>query len=267
MDHPSCAIQCSRCWNAPWVTILDKIPHIESNSAFSQDHIQSGAWESYFLGILAKTDRSRTEEPGGLQSMGSQRVRSDWVTEQTHTYRQKQDNGRWWDYTLLMADPKSSISTLTSSPLYTPAMHKQICRHPSFQRCHTSSPKTWACSDFLQPFSSSWGHFWSAFWGVKAATETGVCPSSPLLWRLERKEVSEWKGQEEGYGGWCQLSLDFFWEVSSWTPGTFLDSPKVSICVLLLIKLLYLILQNDELHLWDCLFLVSSLSLNPTIKQ
>ena len=26
-----------------------------------------------------------TEEPGGLQSMGSQRVRHDWVTEHTHT--------------------------------------------------------------------------------------------------------------------------------------------------------------------------------------
>ena len=29
-----------------------------------------------------------TEEPGGLQSMGSQRVRHDWVTTHTHTYTQ-----------------------------------------------------------------------------------------------------------------------------------------------------------------------------------
>ena len=28
-----------------------------------------------------------TEEPGGLQSMGSQRVREDWVTD-THIYKQ-----------------------------------------------------------------------------------------------------------------------------------------------------------------------------------
>ena len=29
-----------------------------------------------------------TEEPGGLQSMGSQRVREDWVTD-THIYKQR----------------------------------------------------------------------------------------------------------------------------------------------------------------------------------
>ena len=27
-----------------------------------------------------------TEEPSGLQSMGSQRVRHDWATEHSHTY-------------------------------------------------------------------------------------------------------------------------------------------------------------------------------------
>ena len=30
-----------------------------------------------------------TEEPGGLQSKGSQRVRYDWTTEHTHTHRIK----------------------------------------------------------------------------------------------------------------------------------------------------------------------------------
>ena len=30
-----------------------------------------------------------TEEPGRLQSMGSQRVRHDWVTEDTHTHTRK----------------------------------------------------------------------------------------------------------------------------------------------------------------------------------
>ena len=29
-----------------------------------------------------------TEEPGGLQSMGLQRVRHDWVTKHTHTHKQ-----------------------------------------------------------------------------------------------------------------------------------------------------------------------------------
>ena len=31
-------------------------------------------------------ENSWTEEPGGLQSMGSQRVRHDWALAQTHTH-------------------------------------------------------------------------------------------------------------------------------------------------------------------------------------
>ena len=43
-----------------------------------------------------------TEESGGLQSMGSQRIRHDWVTEHTHTRwflqaHRFQDNLRIWD--------------------------------------------------------------------------------------------------------------------------------------------------------------------------
>ena len=51
-------------------------------------------------GHFTQVDRNRTEEPGRLHFMESQRVRPDQVTEQTHTHRKKQDNGRWGDYTL-----------------------------------------------------------------------------------------------------------------------------------------------------------------------
>ena len=152
MDHPSRATQCSRCWNAPWVTLLHRIPHIEPHSAFSRDHRLSEAWESYFLGILTKTDRNRTEEPGGLQSMGSQRVRSDWVTEQTHTYRQKQDNkvmrfhiAHGWPQILHF-----------HTPLFSFVLTLQLCINRSvgilLSKDAILKSKTWACSDFLQPF-------------------------------------------------------------------------------------------------------------------
>ena len=36
-DHPSCVIHCSRCSDAPWVTILNKTPSIWSQSVFTQD--------------------------------------------------------------------------------------------------------------------------------------------------------------------------------------------------------------------------------------
>ena len=40
----------------------------------------------------------------------------EWLSRHTHTGRSR--TIRWWDFTLHMADPKSSISTLPSSPLF-----------------------------------------------------------------------------------------------------------------------------------------------------
>ena len=58
-----------------------------------QEMVQSLGWEDPLEKEMA-TDSSilaweipRTEEPGGLQSMGSQRVRHDW----THTHAQAQN--------------------------------------------------------------------------------------------------------------------------------------------------------------------------------
>ena len=92
MGHPSRAMQCSRCCNAPWVDHTGQNSTQRITFCFLTRPQTESSLESYFLGILAKADRSRTEEPGGLQSLGSQRVRWDWVTEQIHTYKQKQDN-------------------------------------------------------------------------------------------------------------------------------------------------------------------------------
>ena len=52
---------------------------------------------------------SWTEEPGGLQSMGSQRVRHDWATN-THTHTR-----RWSCYNQSMFASMSSLSLLPSA--------------------------------------------------------------------------------------------------------------------------------------------------------
>ena len=219
----------SGCQNAPSVTILDRIPHIESHSVFSWDHRQSQVWELYFLGIsLKRTEVGQRILRGTVHGVSKSQTR--WVTEQTHMDRQKQDNGRWEDY-MYMTDLKSSISSLPSFwPVLTHLLGcKQICQHLSFHRRPSARSQMWAASAFLQ--SCSWVPWWPAFWVVKPATGSRVSPSSPLLYRLERKEVSAWKEWEEGCGGCCQPSLDFSSEVSNWTPETLLHSQKVSLCV------------------------------------
>ena len=125
--------------------------------------------------------------------------------------------------------PKSSVSSLPSfSPVLTHLLgYKLICQHPFsidiLLQGHKHEQTLLLCSP--APFP---GHH--AGLGripeVKQATSPRVSPSSPLLYRSEGKEVSAWKQWEEGHGGCCQPSLDFFWEMSSWTLGAFLDSQK-----------------------------------------
>ena len=63
-------------------------------------------------GYLPRADTSRTEEPGGLQSMETQRVRTDWVTEQKiHTGRSRPMEGGEIAYcTWLTPNPPSPYS-------------------------------------------------------------------------------------------------------------------------------------------------------------
>ena len=137
------------------------------------------------------------------------------------------------------SDAKSSFSSL---PSFSPALTYQlgcklICQQPSFYR---PSCKAKNMSRFC--VSVAWLILLQTevadIPGGKTSNRPRVQPSSPLF-RLEGKEVSPWKKWEEGHGGCCQPSLDFFWEVSSWTPCTFLNSRKVSLCVLLSIKIFH----------------------------
>ena len=243
-------------------TISDKIPPLESHSVFSRDHRQSQVWRLKSLFIFPEQTQAGQRNVASCSPWGV-RVRQYEGTQQTHKHSEKQDSGRQGDYTLYVTGPKSSISSLPSfSPVLAHLLGcKQICEHLSFHRCPSARSQTWADSAFLQPCSFSWTPFWPAFWGMKPATSSRVHPSSPLPYRLEGKVVSAWKGWEEGFGGCCQPSLDFF---SKWAVELqyIFDSQKVSIWVLILIKLSHLILQNHECHLWYCLFLVSTLSLN-----
>ena len=197
-------MRCSRSWDAPCVIILHKIPPVESHSVFSWDHRQSQVWES---GYLAFGPTRQKQDRGAWRAIVHRnlRVRPDWVTQQTCMHRQKQDNGSWGDYTLYMTDPKSSISSLPSfSPVLTHLLgHKLISQHLFFHRRPSSKSQTWVDSAPLQPCSFSWASCWAASLEVKQATRLSVSPSSSLLYRLKGKEVSPWKGQEEGCGGCC----------------------------------------------------------------
>ena len=238
-DQPSRAMQCSRCWDASWGPHWTKFHPRITFCVFTRPQTESSLKTEVTV-HLSWADTSRTEEPGELQSMGCQ-SQTVWRDSADTQHSEKQDSGRQGDYTLYGTGPKSSISSLPSfSPVLAHLLGcKQICEHLSFHRCPSARSQTWADSAFLQPCSFSWAPFWPAFWGMKPATSSRVHPSSPLPYRLEGKGVSAWKGWEEGFGGCCQPSLDFF---SKWAVELqyIFVSQKVSICVLLLIKLSHL---------------------------
>ena len=62
----------------------------------------------------------RTEEPGGLLSMGSQRVRHDWATEHAGTHTQDTKlihRNRLHSYTLTVKNQKKKFRKQSHSPL------------------------------------------------------------------------------------------------------------------------------------------------------
>jgi len=70
-------------------TVVKNPPPVQE---IQEIQVRSLRWEDSPEEVMA-TDSSTlawripwTEEPGGLQSMGSQRVKRDWVTERTHTH-------------------------------------------------------------------------------------------------------------------------------------------------------------------------------------
>ena len=78
-------------------------------------------------------ENPRTEEPGGLQSMGSQRVRHDWVTSlsllrvgegngsplQCSCLESPRDGGAWWSAVCGVAQSRTRLKRLSSSSLRT----------------------------------------------------------------------------------------------------------------------------------------------------
>ena len=88
------------CWNsgACLGTIHYKVPlYIVTRSTVGKQLAQLSVW--YQLGNISATDSSIlackipwTEEPGGLQSMGSQRVRYNWA----HTHTANSRHWGWW---------------------------------------------------------------------------------------------------------------------------------------------------------------------------
>ena len=69
-DHPSQATHCPRCWDAPWVTILDKIPPVESQSVFPPDPQAESSLGNTVAGHLAPAGRNRKSgSVGRLQTV------------------------------------------------------------------------------------------------------------------------------------------------------------------------------------------------------
>ena len=153
-------------------TILDKIPPAESRSVFSRDHRQSQVWDrSHCSFALSRYKQDRGAWWAVVHGVSKSQTR--W-SDSADMHSQAMEGGEITRCTWLT--PKSSISTL---PSYCPVLThlvvcKQICQHPSFLRCPSARPQTWADAAFLQPHSFSWTPFWPAFRGMKPASTSRV---------------------------------------------------------------------------------------------
>ena len=109
-------------------------------------------------GYLPWADTSRSEEPGGLQSMETQRVRTDWMTEQkTHTGRSRpMKGGEIAHCTWLTPNPPSPHSP-PSHPFLLICWGVNRSVNISFHRCPSARSQTWADSASLKPCSFSLG--------------------------------------------------------------------------------------------------------------
>ena len=95
----------------------------------------------------------RTEEPGGLQSMGLKRVRHNWATDHTHTHTHTHTYRGWaaWEQHLAYLRPKwgngqnNPYMNQSSKPLvsWSPCSH-QLPRSPS-PAGHSGSPTAGPC--------------------------------------------------------------------------------------------------------------------------
>ena len=108
-----------------------------------------------------------TEEPGGLQSMGSQRVRNHWTHTHTHTHTRClhlycicTSNLHWGHLSTLRNFPLNQFSSVMSNSLqpYGLQHSRPPCPSPTPGVCSNSCPLSWWChptiSSSVVPFSS-----------------------------------------------------------------------------------------------------------------
>ena len=101
-----------------------------------------------------------TEEPGGLQSMGSQRVRHDWVTKLPHILKCSPSFSAQWNYPGIF----KKILCLAHSPRHSDFIglgydlssrfFKNFVDHSNVQQCVGITVLSW--KRVLPTFSSCW---------------------------------------------------------------------------------------------------------------
>ena len=146
-----------------------------------------------------------TEEPGGLQSMGSLRVRHDWVTSlsctgegngnplQCSCLENPRDRGAWWAAVYGVTQSRTRLKWLSSSssskpsnrphPTLLPFLHDfpslfarvSIEKHPQTQWL---KQQTFYCLTILKigSLKSKCWQLWFLLWAVKEASIPGFLP-------------------------------------------------------------------------------------------
>ena len=107
------------------------------------------------------------EEPAGLQSMGSRRVRQDWATSlscigegngnplQCSCLENPRDGGAWWAAVYWVAQSRTRLKWLSSSS--SSIGIRMNC--PKSSKESRKSPKHWLCNSLWQSCHSSHGMF------------------------------------------------------------------------------------------------------------
>ena len=101
-----------------WVQTLDQEDTLEKGMA---THSSTLAWRS-----------PQTEEPGGLQSMGSQRVRCNWVTD---TFTSLSDIASGFQGGSVVKDPPAMQETQVWSPGQEDPLEEEMATHSNILAC------------------------------------------------------------------------------------------------------------------------------------
>ena len=149
-----------------------------------------------------------TEEPGGLQSMGSRRVRHDWATSlslscigegngnplQCSCLENPRDGGAWWAAIYGVAQCRTQLTRLSSSSSSKRSLVHGLCGfHSTHSQClsdsHSGShpghsPQTWP------PICAAWGTYGQAgSWVSGSLSNDSWAGSGDLAWRALPAEI------------------------------------------------------------------------------